>query len=260
MPDFDNDPLKNHPKQDESYSWATAEKVRERLHKNPPPLPIQENWDEAERVEGVYSSNAIEGSTLTLGETEAVLRGATVPGKELNDHLAAINLNLAWKKMKDWAKNPITEHLLLKIHQIILTRINDEDAGRYRNRRVRIIGSEHVAPNPLVVSEKMTEVFKDFAEIGKRTPIEHAADLHSGIVTVHPFVDGNGRSSRLIQNVALMRGGFWPITIPLSERARYIEATAQANAGNYEPYRNYILEKVIDQGLQRLAMYDERFA
>ena len=256
MPDLNQDPWKNRPNEDETYSWAIAEKLRERIDKNPPPLPIQENWDEAERVEGVYSSNAIEGSTLTLGETEAVLRGATVPGKELNDHLAAINLNLAWKKMKDWAKNPITEHLLLEIHQIILTRINDEDAGRYRNRRVRIIGAEHVAANPAVVSEKMTEVFKVFAEIGKRTPIKHAADLHSGIVTVHPFVDGNGRTSRLIQNVALIRGGFWPITIPLTERARYIEATAHAKTGNYEPYRKYILEKVIDPGLQRLAMYD----
>jgi len=241
------------------YSWETAQKIQKQLKDNPPPRSVQENWDEAERVEGVYSSNAIEGSTLTLGETEAVLRGATIPGKDLVHHFAAVNVNLAWQKINTWAhpnSGPISEKLLLEIHQIVLTRINDEEAGRYRRTRVRITGAEHIPPNPLTVTDKMAQLFADFQVPNARTPIEQAADLHSGIVTIHPFADGNGRTARLMQNVALMRGGFWSIVTPVAERASYLAVTAQANAGNLIPYRQYVLEKVVDSGLRLLEMYD----
>ena len=215
---------------------------------------VQNNWDEAERVQGVFSSNAIEGSTLTLGETEAVLRGATVPGKHLHDHITAVNLNHAWLKMNDWAKGAVDERLLLEIHQILMTRINDDEAGRYRNVRVRIVGSEHIAPNPLSVPQKMAEAFKTFEELKGRHPIEQAADLHASIVTVHPFSDGNGRSARLMQNIALIKTGYWPIVIPVTERAHYIDATYQSNTGNLAPYRKYIIEKVALAGMERLTM------
>jgi Fic family protein len=238
------------------FTLTQADDIRVRLARNPLPKPVQANWDEAERVKGVYSSNAIEGSTLTLGETEAVLRGATVPGKELHEHFAAVNLNLAWTKMDDWAKGPIGERLLLDIHQILLARINDDQAGRYRTVRVRIVGSEHIAPNPASVPEKMETAFAAFSELRGRHPIEQAADLHADIVTIHPFSDGNGRSARLIQNIALIKAGFWPINIPVTERARYIEATYQSNTGNMGPYREYIVEKVVASGQDRLAMVE----
>lgn len=251
MPSFDPT---SRPRSEYKYSLAMADEVREQLAKTPLPPAIQKNWDEAERVKGVYSSNAIEGSTLTLGETEAVLRGATIPGKHLNEHLEAVNLNRAWLLTEQWAKGPITERLLLDIHQTILARINDDEAGRYRNVRVRIIGSEHIAPSPAAVPEKMEAAFKAFSDPRNRHPIERAADLHSDIVTVHPFSDGNGRSARLIQNVALVQAGFWPIVIPVAERARYIEATYRANTGDYEPFRRFITDKVVATGLERLAM------
>lgn len=255
MSEFDPS-IHSRPQGEPEFTLGRADDVRAQLARTPLPRAIQENWDEAERVKGVYSSNAIEGSTLTLGETEAVLRGATVPGKELHEHLAAVNLNLAWTKMGEWAKGLIAERLLLDIHQILLARINDEQAGRYRNVRVRIVGSEHIAPNPASVPQKMEAAFKAFAELGGRHPIEQAADLHADIVTVHPFSDGNGRSARLIQNIALIKAGFWPIIIPVTERARYIEATYQSNIGDLAPYRQYIIEKVITSGFERLAMFD----
>lgn len=255
MPDLDL-PSRNRTPGEPAFKLAQADDLRVRFARNPLPRAVQDNWDEAERVNGVYSSNAIEGSTLTLGETEAVLRGATVPGKELHEHFAAVNLNLAWTKMGVWAKGPIGERLLLDIHQILLARINDDEAGRYRSVRVRIVGSEHIAPNPVSVPQKMEAAFTAFSELRGRHPIEQAADLHADIFTVHPFSDGNGRSARLIQNVALIKAGFWAINIPVTERARYIEATYQSNLGNLLPYRDYIVEKVVQSGLDRLAMVE----
>ncbi len=158
--------------------------------------------------------------------------------------------------MANWATGPIGERLLLDIHQILLTRINDDEAGRYRSVRFRIVGSEHIAPNPASVPVKMETAFAAFSEVRGRHPIERAADLHADIVTIHPFSDGNGRSARLIQNIALINTGFWPIIIPVAERARYIEATYQSNTGNMSPYREYIIEKVVASGLDQLAMVD----
>ncbi len=255
MPDLDP-PSRSRPRSEPAFTLPQADDLRVRLARNPLPRAVQDNWDESERVKGVYSSNAIEGSTLTLGETEAVLRGATVPGKRLHEHFAAVNLNLAWTKMGDWAKGPMGERLLLDLHQILLARINDDEAGRYRNVRVRIVGSEHIAPNPASVPPKMEAAFTAFSELRGRHPIEQAADLHADIVTIHPFSDGNGQSARLIQNIALIKAGFWAINIPITERARYIEATYQSNIGNLVPYREYIVEKVVTSGLDRLAMVD----
>lgn len=175
---------------------------------------------QAEETEYIYESNAIEGNTLTLAETELVLsKGITVSGKPLKDHLEATNHQKAMARLKNMVadQTPVNERAVLELHDLVLRGINDSYGGRYRDVPVRISGSRHVPPNPMKVHALMKELFAWFAEQAKRMHIVHAAaELHLRLSQIHPFVDGNGRTCRLVMNLHLLKHGY-PLTIIRSE-------------------------------------------
>ena len=150
------------------------------------------------RIELTYTSNAIEGNTLTLAETEVVIRrGLTVHGKPLKDHLEARNHLIAFQFLRQLvaAQTALSEKTLLQLHALILRGIEDEWAGRYRTVSVRISGSHHIPPNPLKVPDLMTALFTWYGSKPEGHPVEIAADLHLRLAQVHPFIDGNKRTA-----------------------------------------------------------------
>lgn len=169
--------------------------------------------EEALAIEYTYESNRIEGNTLTLQETALVVEeGLTIGGKSLREHLEAINHNEAIAFIKDIAQGeePITERTILQIHALILRGIDRQNAGRYRTVPVLISGSRHVPPQPYLIEKQMEDFLLRFREMESEGihPVDIAAYLHDELVRIHPFIDGNGRTSRLLMNLYLLRHGY----------------------------------------------------
>lgn len=211
----------------------------------------------AQQTEYIYESNAIEGNTLTLAETELVLsKGITVSGKPLEDHLEATNHQQAMTRLQQMVteRHAITEPALLELHGIILRGINDAYAGRYRDVPVRIAGSRHIPPNPAKVPDLMAQLFKRFDQQATEQHVVHAAaDLHLQLSQIHPFVDGNGRTCRLAMNLHLLQHGY-PLTIIRSEqnqRVEYYNALAEADrTDSPDAFRSFI-EHRVHQAMER---------
>lgn len=176
-------------------------------------------------IEYTYNSNAIEGNTLTLQETALVLKGITVDKKPLKDHLEAVGHRDAFLYVQDLVKNnvPFSESIIKQIHTLVLLDRPD-DRGVYRRIPVRIMGAYHVPPDPILVPEQMENLVAEFAVNKKLHPIERAALFHLKFEGIHPFVDGNGRTGRLILNLMLMQAGYPPIDVKYSDRKRYYDA------------------------------------
>lgn len=177
--------------------------------------------NEALDTEYTYESNGIEGNMLTLVETNLIVnKGIVISGKSMKEHLEAINHYEAVHFIRKIAGKGIKfdENVLLQIHAIILTAIDRQNAGLYRSVNVRISGSQHICPNPVKVPELMQAYFA-YYEKNKNIihPVELSAHMHEKLVSVHPFIDGNGRTARLIMNLILLKNGY-PITIISSER------------------------------------------
>ncbi len=186
-------------------------------------------------VELTYTSNAIEGNTLTRKETAMVVeKGITVGGKSLTEHLEATNHAKALQnivKLAESKTNGLSENDILTIHGTILRGIDNENAGRYRNIPVRISGSDIIFPNALKVPELMTDFVGWLATIADLHPVELAAEAHYTLVTIHPFVDGNGRTARLLMNLILLQQGYPPALIQKRDRLKYISSLEQAQLG-----------------------------
>lgn len=216
------------------------------------PLPdaLVRNLEEWFRVELTYTSNAIEGNTLTRRETAMVVeKGITVGGKTLTEHLEAANhaSALDWTK-EQVARKPktLSEKDILYIHSIILKGIDDENAGHYRNIPVRISGSTVILPNPRKVPDLMAGLI-DWLKTasGKTHAVELAAETHYRLVTIHPFVDGNGRTARLLMNMMLLMLGYPPALIRKRDRLAYISALEKAQlGGSKEDYIKIIIRAV----------------
>lgn len=195
-------------------------------------------------IEWTYNSNAIEGSSLTLRETQlAIEEGLTIKGKPLREYLEAINHKEAIEYVEEAVKKekPVNTKLVREIHRLILTKIDNENAGRYRNVQVRITGSTHLPPNP----QKVPRLMRGFdswlkTESTKLNPVEHAALAHFKLVDIHPFVDGNGRTARLLMNLILIKEGFPPAVILNSERKKYYDVLETAHRQNYKPFVNFV--------------------
>jgi Fic family protein len=180
--------------------------------------------EEALFVEYTFDSNRIEGNTLTLQETGLVIqKGITVAGKSLREHLEAINHYEAVGFIKSIAekKEPFNERMLKDLHALVLRGIDPENAGRYRTVNVRIAGSRHIPPDALVVQELM-EIYFEFYEKQKDKihPVLLSAKLHEKLVTIHPFIDGNGRTARLIMNLVLLQAGYPIVNITGDSQGR----------------------------------------
>lgn len=229
-------------------------------HHRPLPPALVKNLDDWFRVELTYTSNAIEGNTLTRNETALVIeKGITVGGKTLNEHLEAVNHAEAIEFVQALVGKTHAELTLgnvLEIHRIVLQRIDDVNAAKLRNIPGRIAGAATVLPNPRKVPQLMDE-FLAWLHQNDDHPGQRAADAHLRLVTIHPFVDGNGRTARLLMNLLLMQAGYPPAVIRKEDRLAYINAIEQANTeGQREAYDDLIFDAVdrsLDVYLQALT-------
>ncbi len=196
------------------------------------------NLEEWFRIELTYTSNAIEGNTLSRAETALVVeKGLTIGGKSITEHLEATNHAAALDFIKEQIKrkpSDLRERDILRIHEIILDRIDKENAGIYRRFPVRISGSAVVLPNPRKVQTLMDEFFLWLRKEAKLHAVELAAEAHYRLVTIHPFVDGNGRTARLLMNMILMIKGFPPAIIRKIDRLAYIKSLEKSQLVNGE--------------------------
>lgn len=215
--------------------------ILQNLLKNKDNQKVLDKWLTTELA---YTSNAIEGNTLTRKETEMAIEEKITSGaKPINDYLEAINHAKAFEFIRISAKNniKIDEDYILQIHKIILSGIDDTNAGVYRSVRVRISGSQTILPNPLKVPDLMKE-FSEWLVKKDDDMLMKAIEAHYRLVTIHPFVDGNGRTARLLLNSMLLENGYMPIIIRTIDRRRYLSAleTYQTKE-NSEPYYKFML-------------------
>lgn len=175
-------------------------------------------------VEYTYNSNAIEGNTLTLRETDLVLRGLTIAQKPLKDHMEAVGHKEAFDYISQLVKEkvPISESIIKQIHFLVLADKRD-DRGVYRRVPVRIMGAQHEPVQPYLIEPKMEQLLIDFAE-SKEHIITKLARFHIEFEEIHPFIDGNGRTGRLLVNLELMKAGYPPIDIKFADRIAYYNA------------------------------------
>lgn len=192
------------------------------------------------RVEHTYASNAIEGNSLTLQETQVALEGLTVGGKPLRDHLEAIDHADAFDYVQTLVdkRAPLATATIRSIHALVLRRSRPDEAGRYRTVQVFISGNRHVPVAPVAVPGAMQDLLAwlQAAEAGpvgsgeaQRGPVALAAEFHARLVAIHPFVDGNGRATRLASNLLLMRHGYPPATWQPEDRPEYYRALEAAS-------------------------------
>jgi Fic family protein len=185
-----------------------------------------EKLHEAFDTEYTYHSNKIEGNTLTLGETHLVInKGITVGGKTVREHLEAINHAEAVTVLRSLAgrDQDVTEKTVNDLHALVMRAILPDAAGRYRDVRVTITGSKHIPPNYAKVPTLMAGLYA-FYEANKvgLHPVQLAAEMHHRLVAIHPFQDGNGRTSRLLMNLILLRNGF-PVTVISGDRQERLD-------------------------------------
>jgi excisionase family DNA binding protein len=172
-------------------------------------------------VEFTYNSNAIEGNTLTLQETALALEGVTIDKKPLKDHLEAVGHRDAFLYVVSLVseKIPISERIIREIHSLVLMD-RPEDKGVYRRIPVKIMGAYHEPPQPYLVPVQMERLVADLSKDNRHT-IETAALFHLNFEGIHPFIDGNGRTGRLILNLMLMQAGYPPIDVKFADRRKY---------------------------------------
>jgi len=215
------------------------------------PLPpeLVRNLDEWFKIELTYTSNAIEGNTLTRAETALVVeKGITVKGKSLTEHLEATNHIEALGYVKTLIgkkRHEITEQDILDIHRLILNKIEADSAGRYRQHHARITGSQVILPNPVKIPKLMQDFMGWLENINPDHVAKIASDAHYRLVSIHPFTDGNGRTSRLLMNLLLMQEGYPPAIIRKEDRLEYINSLEKAQiVGSLDDFYNLIYEAV----------------
>ncbi len=210
----------------------------------PLPAAAVRRLNEQLTIEWIYNSNAIEGSTLTLRETQLILeQGITIGGKSLREHFEVVNHQEAIRMVEALAEKqePITAFHVRQLHALVLTKIDDENAGQYRSVPVRIVGAAHEPPPSWELPAQMNDWAAWVqAQEDAMEPVTLAALAHHKLVAIHPFIDGNGRTARLIMNLILLRAGYPPAIIARVNRQQYYRVLAQADSGNSEPLVNFV--------------------
>ena len=175
-------------------------------------------------IEYTYNSNAMEGNTLTLRETDMVLRGLTIDRKPLKDHMEAVGHKEAFDFVRDLVKEqaPLSESIIQQIHYLVLVD-KREDRGVYRRVPVRIMGAKHDPVQPYLIQPKMEQLLEDYRNHTDHI-IPRLARFHIEFEGIHPFIDGNGRTGRLLVNLELMKAGYPPIDIKFADRISYYNA------------------------------------
>ena len=224
------------------------------------PLPVEalSKIKASFEMEYTFESNRIEGNTLTLQETALVVNeGVTISGKSMVEHLEAINHSQAIEFIKDIACSDIVinERTIKEIHALILHGINKEQAGKYRDVPVMIVGSKHTPPQPYLIMPQMEQFIRDY-EMMQNTnehPVLIAAFLHNELVKIHPFIDGNGRTSQLLMNLYLLSKGYTITTLKGDNEARFAYYTALEQShteNNREPFY-FLVANTVKQSLER---------
>lgn len=218
------------------------------------PLPkiILDKLTEYLDIEWIYNSNAIEGNTMTRQETMLILKeGLTISGKSMREHLEVTNHKNAVDYLDELLRKvePITQDDIKKIHSLVLEGINNLYAGKYRDVEVYISGSDVKLPLPEKLTAMMLEFSRwlmDLQENQDLHPVRFAAQAHFKLVDIHPFVDGNGRTARLLMNFILMKYGY-PIAIfecETEKRKAYYSALERGHKGELAPFEIMVAEYV----------------
>jgi len=209
------------------------------------PLPpeLVRKLREQMQIEFTYNSNAIEGNTLSLRETQLVIQeGITVRGKSLREHLEARNHPDAIDYVEELAQKDtvVKQEDILKVHGLLMRGIDDENAGIYRTEQVRVADATFMPPPAQEIPKMIGELLQTLRQNpDELRPVELAAFFHHKFVYIHPFLDGNGRTARLLMNVVLMKSGY-PFTVLLRvDRPRYLRALTEADNGHLIPFANF---------------------
>lgn len=224
-------------------------------HRPLPPSKVRKIQQQMQ-IEYIYNSNAIEGNTLTLRETQLVLEGGTaIGGKSLREHLEAKNHPKAIEYIVRIAGRDLKEQDILALHRLIMKGI-EKESGRYRSSEVRIAGANFLSPPAYEVPFLMKELI-DWCNQNpdELRPIELASVLHHRFVHIHPFHDGNGRVGRLLMNLVLIRRGYPVSTILNADRKKYYDVLKRADNGHMAPLADFIaatVERSLDLWLRAL--------
>ena len=206
------------------------------------PKEALQSFDKSFEVEYTHNSTAIEGNTLTLIQTKAVLEdGISVGGKTLREIYEVVNHSKAFQFVKQCVAEgkPLDENTVKDIHALLMENILP--GGIYRNVEVRISGAQHKPPAPSEMYRQVKDFYADLPYKAEMNAMELAAWTHAEFVKIHPFVDGNGRTSRMIMNYQLMAAGFLPVSIAKENRLPYFEALeAYAVGGDLKPFAEMI--------------------
>lgn len=202
-----------------------------------------------------YNSNAIEGNTLTLKETKVVIEGITVGGKSVVEHLEVVNHIHALDFFYEISNEKITERIIKDIHRLILLNIDTDHAGKYREENVIISGAIHKPPNFLDLPILMNDFVDNVNRLEGVHPIVKAAIVHGEFVKIHPFIDGNGRTSRILMNLSLINSKLIPVVIKKESRLEYYESLDKAHTqGDYNDFVKLLLDLAIDEYELRLSL------
>lgn len=238
-----------------------VEALKEQLNKKRPFTQGElERLAEEFGIEYTYDSNAIEGSTLTLEETALVIKeGITIAQKPLSHHLAAIGHKDAYVYIRELVKKNVelSESEILNIHSLVLMD-RPEDKGRYRTVPVRIMGSNVVLPQPYLIKPKIEELLREYTS-DTNNIIEKIAKFHLDFERIHPFIDGNGRTGRLVLNFELMKAGYLPINIKNADKQRYYECfKIYDETQNYEEFVKLVCTYLIEEFERYIKIKEER--
>jgi Fic family protein len=209
------------------------------------------------KVSLTYSSNALEGNSLTESETKIILEeGITIGGKPLKDHYEAIGHGEAYEKIFSIFKSKsISEAIIKELHLLFYNRIEKENAGVYRSKKVLITGSQYPLPSPDKVPGLMNTFIKNASgERGKLHPVHYAAKFHKDFVFIHPFIDGNGRVARLLMNLILLQEGYLLAIIPPILRPKYIAYLEEAHTSDMN-FNNFIGEVLRESQRDYLRLF-----
>jgi len=211
-----------------------------------------------------YHSNAIEGNTLTLQETALVIKeGITIDKKPLKDHLEAVGHKEAWYYLEELVKQKVqmSEKVIKEIHSLVLMD-KREDRGVYRRVPVSIMGAIHTPPQPYQVPLLMEQLITQYQQMSQLHIIERVARFHLEFEAIHPFIDGNGRTGRLLLNLELMKEGYPPINIKFGDRRRYYDCFRSYHSNNSDPSDmvslvNQYLEEELTRYLEIIIIANE---
>jgi fido (protein-threonine AMPylation protein) len=198
------------------------------------------------RIDEIYHSNAVRGNRLTREQTnELIARGTTIGALTLREHLEAVNLNRALDRAERLAlaDAPLTEHGIRELHALLFASIDDENAGLYRRIDTRLVGRDYLPPESVLVPALLRE-FTEWLEETSADPVARATAAQAKILSISPFLDGNGRVGRLLSNLILCAADYPPAIVRLEDSTRYFDGLRQSDAGDMTILLGLMIERV----------------